>query len=559
MALFGQDRPNPAFHQLGAVLGDLVGGGPARRAEAGFEPRVQQHYTTHKMLEEARRATSNRIIDEGRARYSQEIPTMWRELGITEAEAKLLAAGGGNANQYMDARNAAREYAWRQDAVDAARYTLGEDNPNTHLFGVANGPVALTNVTDGTAYSPLELPGRGNMVTTEVGQSTIRNRDRSIFDAGTNGIFNIDKATNTAAPVNILGEGPEGLPAMSNSDPFAGLLASVPDLRVTSRQRTPEHNARVGGVRNSYHLTGEAIDIGRPSPEQQAAITQWAQANGYRIKNDYADGHWHLEPARRGSGGGGRQLVSAGKPSSASNAATPASREALADQHGLTGEMRTRYILTGNLPASSSLDGGADVNANLNPRQRVAVQGVQRNLIQYAAALLGKDPSQLEGMTSQEIADEIASSGSRFAQGGTARFLENNPTPIIGGWLSRLGETSNRVANADILSYSQGAGAAWAAFENPTGIITNADRETATAQMPNYLDPPEVQAQKIRSFLELSGYQPRGGARNARTGAEGLPPPRTAAAPTQATPQRARNPATGEVVELRNGQWVPVR
>lgn len=143
---------------------------------------------------------------------------------------------------------------------------------------------------------------------------------------------------------------------------------------------------------------------------------------------------------------------------------------------------------------------GDQANNGLNDRQRVAVQGVQRNLIQYAAALTGIPAEQLQGMSAQDIAKAVQSKGGRFVQGGVARVMGNFPG----------GQTTAQVQNSDILSYSQGAGAAWAAYENPTGIITNADRETATAQMPNYLDPPEVQAAKIRSFLELSGWDGRG-------------------------------------------------
>lgn len=99
-------------------------------------------------------------------------------------------------------------------------------------------------------------------------------------------------------------------PMPNQSDPsqvFASLKASVPGLRVTDEGiRTPEQNAALpNSVPNSYHLTGQAIDIGRPSPEQQAGIQQWALANGYEVVNNYADGHWHLEPAGGGAGSGG--------------------------------------------------------------------------------------------------------------------------------------------------------------------------------------------------------------------------------------------------------------
>lgn len=109
-----------------------------------------------------------------------------------------------------------------------------------------------------------------------------------------------------AVGAQILGTGEtygSGVPspmASQGGDPFASLHAAVPGLRVTSQLRDPKRNAEAGGVPNSHHLTGDAIDIGTPTPEQQAGLRQWAAANGYRIKNDYADGHWHLEPARSG-------------------------------------------------------------------------------------------------------------------------------------------------------------------------------------------------------------------------------------------------------------------
>lgn len=78
---------------------------------------------------------------------------------------------------------------------------------------------------------------------------------------------------------------------------FGSLFETVPGLRVTSTTRTPEQNAKVGGVANSYHLTGEAIDIGRPSPEQRQQVNQWAAQNGYEVIDNYRDGHVHLEPA----------------------------------------------------------------------------------------------------------------------------------------------------------------------------------------------------------------------------------------------------------------------
>ncbi|MCL6739581.1 D-Ala-D-Ala carboxypeptidase family metallohydrolase [Sphingomonas sp. RB56-2] len=47
--------------------------------------------------------------------------------------------------------------------------------------------------------------------------------------------------------------------------------------QVTSTYRSPEHNRRVGGVANSYHLRGRAIDIAR-----RPGIAHWQIAAAYR-------------------------------------------------------------------------------------------------------------------------------------------------------------------------------------------------------------------------------------------------------------------------------------
>lgn len=106
---------------------------------------------------------------------------------------------------------------------------------------------------------------------------------------------------------------PAAAGAPAGGDPFATLHAAVPGLRVTSQLRSPEENARLpNAVPNSHHLTGNALDIGTPSPEQQAGIRQWAAQNGYEVINNYQDGHWHLEPARGGGApaGGGNPFAS---------------------------------------------------------------------------------------------------------------------------------------------------------------------------------------------------------------------------------------------------------
>lgn len=55
-------------------------------------------------------------------------------------------------------------------------------------------------------------------------------------------------------------------------------LASQYGLAVTSHIRTPAHNAAIGGVRNSDHLTGMAVDISGDE-SRMASLAAWAHAN----------------------------------------------------------------------------------------------------------------------------------------------------------------------------------------------------------------------------------------------------------------------------------------
>lgn len=74
--------------------------------------------------------------------------------------------------------------------------------------------------------------------------------------------------------------------------------------RVTSTLRTPEHNRRVGGVPNSYHLRGRAIDIARRPGVSHSQIAAAYRAAGYHLVESLDEGdHSHFAFGRPGSGG----------------------------------------------------------------------------------------------------------------------------------------------------------------------------------------------------------------------------------------------------------------
>lgn len=74
------------------------------------------------------------------------------------------------------------------------------------------------------------------------------------------------------------------------------LLGAFPGLRFTSGLRDPAHNASVGGVKNSKHLTGQASDFAG-SKEEMARAAEWAKARGAKVLvHDSGSGlHLHIE------------------------------------------------------------------------------------------------------------------------------------------------------------------------------------------------------------------------------------------------------------------------
>jgi hypothetical protein len=90
--------------------------------------------------------------------------------------------------------------------------------------------------------------------------------------------------------------------------------------RVTSGLRTPEHNAEVGGVPNSYHLTGQARDVVPPPgvPLKQYAENLRRELPGMDVLNE--GDHVHIEPgpsaatSPAAAGSNGLRVLQQGKP-----------------------------------------------------------------------------------------------------------------------------------------------------------------------------------------------------------------------------------------------------
>jgi len=96
---------------------------------------------------------------------------------------------------------------------------------------------------------------------------------------------NVDKA-----PANISGRPLAPSANLSNAAQIGSLLG-----RVTSMRRSIEHNRRVGGVANSYHLSGRAIDIARKPGVTHSQIASALRSAGYQLIESLDEGdHSHF-------------------------------------------------------------------------------------------------------------------------------------------------------------------------------------------------------------------------------------------------------------------------
>lgn len=55
------------------------------------------------------------------------------------------------------------------------------------------------------------------------------------------------------------------------------LVGRHPHVRITSELRVPAHNRRVGGVPDSLHIKGKAIDVAAPTRKLLVSYRDWLQ------------------------------------------------------------------------------------------------------------------------------------------------------------------------------------------------------------------------------------------------------------------------------------------
>ena len=92
------------------------------------------------------------------------------------------------------------------------------------------------------------------------------------------------------APSTVTGRPPGASGNLANAAQIGAQLG-----RVTSMRRSVAHNRRVGGVANSYHLSGRAIDIARRPGVSHAQIAAALRSAGYHLVESLDEGdHSHF-------------------------------------------------------------------------------------------------------------------------------------------------------------------------------------------------------------------------------------------------------------------------
>jgi hypothetical protein len=120
------------------------------------------------------------------------------------------------------------------------------------------------------------------------------------------GIREIGQPVKRAAAGEPLPAGTWGMQSQSGGRPVdLGQIKQIGGRwgQVTSTYRSPQHNRAVGGVPNSYHLRGRAIDIARRPGVTHAQLAAAFRNAGYSLAESLDEGdhsHFAFGPPKHG-------------------------------------------------------------------------------------------------------------------------------------------------------------------------------------------------------------------------------------------------------------------
>lgn len=177
------------------------------------------------------------------------------------------------------------------------------------------------------------------------------------------------------------GAGPTAPQAPQPQSPnwLAGVSQAAPDAAVTSGFRTPQDNARVGGVPNSRHMSGQAVDlVPRPGETMAQLYMRVNKAPGVKAINE--GDHVHVQ---QGGGAPARPVVPGSAPKPVSGWVTLSPQEARGYGEG----QYQRNTMTGEV---KQVSGTAPKGTGRLPAAALNLQSEHLNAIQTASAITGR-------------------------------------------------------------------------------------------------------------------------------------------------------------------------
>lgn len=234
-------------------------------------------------------------------------------IGLTDAEKNASEAFGRGTPEYQQ--------HMQQLAAKSVSTVM---RPGGGIFTPGQGITATMPNSNGVQFQ--QGPG-GQMVANLApgAANAIQASDyaAAIGKAGAKPATGFDPATNQPVATNAAvmatgGQIQPGAPAPEaggSAPPFAGPIgqsivkALFPGAQITSGQRTPGHNAAVGGVPDSQHLDGSAVDFtlppGKTFADVQAAFTQSGLPASELInEGNHVHWAWGAKPQKQAANGG---------------------------------------------------------------------------------------------------------------------------------------------------------------------------------------------------------------------------------------------------------------
>lgn len=328
----------------------------------------------------------------------------------------------------------------------------------------------------------------------------------SVFDAGTAGVYGLDRQTMGAQQFNVGGppksqqpQQPQGGAATlmqgaysGATDPqgvqsaYQGLAQQFPGVQISSLGRSPAHNREVGGVANSQHISGTAGDFVVPQAERQQFIAN-ARQQGFEAIDE--GDHVHLELPRGAAlpgQQGGQPLVRT--PAAASkDTFAPLSQDEVAQMGLPAGTVAQRNVATGAVSVLNKPSAAAGDASN-----KPIPVGALKPLLEVEDALSGAESAfSLSAKHLGRIAD---------------RSLEIGPAQS----LSAKARTTFGQANANDVNYNE-LKADRTKLVNDSlrlnkGVQTEGDAKRAADEMMNSDD----EASTVRAFKRLVEINKRG-------------------------------------------------